>query len=160
MPATHTEKCRALSTHALTDRLAGKMEMKAYRKLTYAYNTHEDTVYGHLYTHTCAHTALPQSCAAAFLPYFSWSWWMATPRMDFYTLCCCSWHLFWLAGIYTTNVPPPAKWPLSTLNGLWWGRMYLIGLYWHYYCYWYSLLVWLINNFISTLCEKGRLKQT
>lgn len=55
MPATHTEKCRALSTHALTDRLAGKMEMKADRKLTYAYNTHEDTLYGHLYTHVRAY---------------------------------------------------------------------------------------------------------
>lgn len=60
--------------------------------------THMKIRYTDTYTHTCAHTALPQNCAAAFLPCFSWSLWMATLRMDFYTLCCCSRHLFWSAG--------------------------------------------------------------
>lgn len=75
MPATHTEKCWALSTHALIGRLAGKMEMKADRKLTYAYNTHEDTFMELcMRTHTHAfHTPTQQHCSPAFLPYFCWS---------------------------------------------------------------------------------------
>ncbi len=64
MPATHTEKCWALSTHALIDRLAGKMEMKADRKLTYAYSTHEDT-FMQLCAHTQTHACVPHSHTTA-----------------------------------------------------------------------------------------------
>lgn len=63
MPATHTETCWAPSTHAPIGRLAGKMEMKADRELTYACATHA-VASMQLCMHTHTHCTLPPNNTA------------------------------------------------------------------------------------------------
>lgn len=106
MPATHTEKCWALSTHALTDRLAGKMEMKADRKLTYACNTREDASRTHTHIHAC-HTPTQQHCVPAFLPYFPWSSRMASGTRGFlYMMLLQSAPFLFGSHFPSPDVPP------------------------------------------------------
>lgn len=66
MPATHTEKCWALSAHALSDRLAGRTAKTADRVLTYAHNTHKDT------SVRCTRRLRRPPPHNKFLPCFSW----------------------------------------------------------------------------------------
>lgn len=100
---THKKRW-ALSTHALIDRLAYKMEMKAGGKLTYAYNTHGAPSMHLCKTRALLHSSLPHSavCLHSCLIFLRGQEWRGA-HTDFYTSC------HWLQPLQAAS---HSRWPV------------------------------------------------